>query len=215
MPGYVSLKNLTLLEMADGAGKLWYGADQSWYREAFQKRAGCGPTTAAHLVWYLAGGHGGCAALCERAGFAPDKDGFLPLMQKMWSYVTPGPMGVNRTSILVQGAERYGADQGVPLTARALPVPALPSIRPSLGQTAQFLAGALKCDLPVAFLNLSNGRLTNLDSWHWVTIVAFSPDIFGALIYDNGHRREINLKEWLGTTLLGGGFVALEPKPLC
>ncbi|MDR2005653.1 MAG: hypothetical protein LBP78_00185, partial [Acidaminococcales bacterium] len=198
MPVYISLKNLNLLEITDGGGKLCYGADQTWYEEYFQKRAGCGPTSAAHLIWYLAGARGGCAALCERAhGRDPAKAEFLPLMQKLWAYVTPGPMGVNNTGIFARGAERYGADHGVPLTACVLPVPVLPSIRPSPEQVARFLTQALDDDLPAAFLNLSNGGLANLDSWHWVTLVAFSPDDFCALMYDNGERKEINLREWL------------------
>jgi hypothetical protein len=213
MSGYISLQNLKFLEMVDGDGKLCYGANQSWYRDPFQKRAGCGPTSAAHLIRYLARAHGGCSALCEGVGDGVSaKEEFLSLMQNLWPYITPGPMGVNKTSIFAKGAERYGSDRGVPLAARALPVPTLPSLRPSFRQTASFLAAALAGDLPVAFLNLSNGSLANLDSWHWVTIVAFAPGGFGALIYDNGSRREINIKEWLGTTLLGGGFVALSPK---
>lgn len=213
MTGYIALNNLKFLEITDGEGKLYYGADQSWFREPFQKKAGCGPTSAAHLIRYLARAHGGCSALCENTDKTVSaREEFLSLMQNLWSYITPGPMGVNKTGIFAKGAERYGVDRGVPLAARTLPVPTLPSLRPSPGQMASFLAAALEKDMPVAFLNLSNGSLANLDSWHWVTLVAFSPDSFGALMYDNGSRREINLKEWLHTTLLGGGFVFLSPK---
>ncbi|MDR3348489.1 MAG: hypothetical protein LBO03_02590 [Acidaminococcales bacterium] len=212
MSGFVSLKNLKLLEIIDGGGKAHYGADQAWYEECFQKRAGCGPTCAAHLVCYLARAHVGCSALFECADGILAQEEFLPLMQKLWAYVTPGPMGVNNTGIFVKGAQRYGADRGAPLAARVLPVPVLPSIRPSPAQAALFLTDALGSDLPVAFLNLSNGGLANLDSWHWVTLVAFAPDDFRALMYDNGDRREIDLKKWLGASLLGGGFVALSPR---
>jgi hypothetical protein len=201
-----------LLELTYGDGVTRYGANQSWYEESFQRRAGCGPTSAAHLIWYLAGAHAGCAALCPAAGGERTKDNFLPLMQNLWTYVTPGPMGVNTTVIFTEGARRYGADRGVPIDARALPVPVFPSMRPDAKEAARFLTDALSKDLPVAFLNLSNGSLANLDSWHWVTFVAFEPESFGALMYDNGNRQEIDLKEWLGTTLLGGGFVVLFPK---
>ena len=39
-----------------------------------------------------------------------------------------------------------------------------------------FVRLGLDQDCPVAFLNLSNGRLTNLDSWHWVTITGLLAD---------------------------------------
>ena len=35
-------------------GQSWVGADQAWYPDAWQQKAGCGPTSAAMLVTYLA-----------------------------------------------------------------------------------------------------------------------------------------------------------------
>ena len=187
-------------------GKKYFGGSQDWYKEEWQRQAGCGPTNCASLLWYLAQSDESCRALCPYA--TGQKEDFLQLMEAVWPYVTPGRMGVNTTAILTKGAKRYGEAMGVPLLTQAL------NIAPRGGwrkyeEVSAFITKALQRRLPVAFLNLSCGKLKNLHSWHWVTIVALRGDT--ALIYDYGTARWIDLREWLETTALGGGFVTLEP----
>jgi hypothetical protein len=206
----VSLRQPEILRFYDENTRLYYGARQTWYEDAWQKRAGCGPTAASHLIWYLARTRAGCAALAPFAGNT--KTAVLSLMRQVWPYVTPGVMGVNSTDIFTEGAARYGQAHNVRLSARVMPVPVLSFLRPSAEHLASFIAGALTDGLPVAFLNLSNGRLTNLDNWHWVTLVACQPASLTALMYDDGAMRTLDLGLWLTSTLLGGGFVAIEPQ---
>lgn len=189
--------------------ELTYGANQLWYGDGWQRRAGCGPTVSAHLLWYLSQTRPGCQALCPRDGSR--REGFLQLMEEVWQYVTPGVMGVNSTGILTHGVARFGADRGVALHCRALDVPALPQLRPSLEELEEFLTNALDRDLPVAFLNLSNGTLQNLDNWHWVTLVEYDREDHHARMYDQSVQSRIALDTWLRTTTLGGGFVTVEP----
>jgi hypothetical protein len=74
-----------------------------------------------------------------------------------------------------------------------------------------FLEGALQQDSPIAFLNLCNGDEKNLQSWHWVTIIAleYSEDGNSAFIdiLDEGLIKKIDLLLWYKTTTHGGGFV--------
>ena len=58
-------------------------------------------------------------------------------------------------------------------------------------------------------MNLSNGMLTNLESWHWVTITALCTDTNKAEISDYGKSFEVDLSQWLKTSALGGAFVYL------
>lgn len=202
----ISLCNPALLHLKDGPFTR-YGASQTGYRTDWQRKAGCGPTVCSHLLWYLARTRAECAGLCSCDGTT---GGFLSVMEEVWEYVTPGKMGVNTTSMFTQGAVRYGQKRGVSLSARVLEVPLLPGNRPDAGAVFAFLSKAISEDLPVAFLNLSNGALKNLESWHWVTLVSVS-DSLEALMYDQGASGTIDLALWLKTTARGGGFVALEP----
>jgi hypothetical protein len=192
----------------DDGGETAYGGNQEWYSERWQRQAGCGPTVCAHLMWYLALTRPACAALADVS--APTRAGFLRLMSETWRYVTPGLRGVNRPDMLAGGAERFGLDRGLKLAARTLPVPPLLRDRPPTEAVLAFVAEALSLDTPVAFLNLSSGGLPELDSWHWVTLVALG-EAGVATVYDAGRRWPLDIPLWLRKTALGGGFVAVLP----
>lgn len=207
MPYPIFLRAPELLHISDH-GVIRYGANQEWYPTIWQRKAGCGPTVCSHLLWYLAKTRKGCEALCRHD--ATRREGFLELMKEVWHYVTPGLKGVNTTAIFSEGVSRYGAEKGVDLSCEALEVPALSAVRPRVSEVMGFLVSILKKDLPAAFLNLSNGELKNLDSWHWVTLVAADPGKGTVMMLDQGSHREIDLALWLKTTTLGGGFVCVE-----
>jgi hypothetical protein len=200
----VSILSPELLSVT-APGAVYMGGSQEWYEGAWQRRAGCGPTVASGLVWYLARSRPALAPLCDvgDAGQAC----FLALMRDMFRYVTPGSQGVNTAQLFSDGARRYGAARGVPLTARTFEIS-----RRSLDKAAlrDFAAGCLRDDLPMGFLNLSNGALRNLDSWHWVLLPALETETLTAAICDQGDVKEIDMAVWMRTTLLGGALVALE-----
>jgi hypothetical protein len=206
----VAIKQPDILQLRDKAGHLYYGAQQTWYKDEWQKKAGCGPTTAAQLVYYLALSRADCAKILSPLARAGGREGFTTLMDEVWQYVTPGNMGTNSTELFTGGLCRYGERHNLKFSFRVLSVPPLFG-RPTWEHLASFMRAALSADLPVAFLNLSNGRLDNLDNWHWVTLVELDADEGRALMYDDGDATRIDLKLWLKTTLLGGGFVAVEP----
>lgn len=189
-------------------GHLRMGANQEWYPQLWQRQAGCGPTNCAHLLWYLSQTRPGCRALVEYD--CREAEDFLRLMEEVWHYVTPGKMGVNSTAIFTGGALRYARERGVTLQPRVLEIPALPFARPKAEVLAEYLCAALSDDLPVAFLNLANGALGNLDSWHWVTLVACDPAKLTVTMYNQGNSSELNLGLWLRSTTLGGGLVTLS-----
>jgi len=192
------------LRITDCSGNTFQGGDQEWYPLAWQQRAGCGPTNGSNLLWYLSRVPG-CEALCRHD--ASQKEGFVQLMENVWPHITPGHMGVNSAQIFVDGAISYAAARGVALHVDALEVPTLPFHKPAPGDVAEFLSRHLDADLPVAFLNLSNGALKNLDNWHWVTLVALNEPRMTAVMCDAGRLIEIDLGLWLRTTTLGGAFV--------
>ena len=195
-------------------GTLCRGADQDWYRDVWQRRAGCGPTAAAMILDYLS------CVWPELSGLtvtdARTTEAFLAQMEAVWPYVTPGTMGLDKPESFVLGCRSFALSKGAVLDGRILPIPRRgKGPRPDLDQVRTFLVWALDKDTPVAFLNYSNGDLKNLDSWHWVPLIACrgEGDSLTVTALDGGEEKELDLALWLETSLLGGAFVRVFPDP--
>jgi hypothetical protein len=184
------------------------GANQEWYEKLWQRRAGCGPTTASMMVWYLSKTGQKYTELTREDN---TKDSFLLLMNEMWNYVTPGYRGVNATQIFTRGLHEYAVIHNTEFLIHFIDVGLDRKARPEREEITEFIVSSLKNDMPVSFLNLHNGDEKNLDRWHWVLIVSFDPDTGTAKIYDQGASKTINVFLWLDTTFLGGGFVTIDP----
>lgn len=198
---------LLLVDAADEAG-IAYGCDQDWYEDAWQRRAGCGPCTAASIMFYLGRSYPELARLYSR-GSGTQSD-FSHLMHEVWQFVTPGRMGVNEAHMLSRGAEKYAGLKGLTLVGHEQKVPGLYQSRAPLPQLTQFIRQGLEQDCPVAFLNLSNGSLDNLESWHWVTVTAMlrdPQDQILLVISDSGELKTVNMSQWFSSSLLGGALV--------
>ena len=188
-----------------GTGELFYGCNQAWYGDEWQRRAGCGPSVASHLFAYS-------------FGLAPktqEQSDWLILMEDVWNYVTPTTRGMPTTQLFCDSALAYAQARGFRMSCKVSDVPEVAVARPSLSEVVRFVAEGLQSDAPVAFLNLCNGEEQCLYRWHWVTIVAldFEPDgrRTVATILDEGRRIDIDLAVWHKTTTLGGGFVWFAP----
>jgi len=213
----VSIRTPSVLEFAGSQGEVFYGADQEWFNRVWQRIAGCGPTAAASLLWYLACTRPECAGLAPEAPAVSrdaskeaSKKAMLAHMETVWQYVKPGIYGVNRTNIFRDGVLRFGADRGIPLAVEVLDVPPGIENRPDRGKTAAFLTEALTKDLPPAFLNLAKGKENRLENWHWVTMTAFCSETMTGWCYDQGAHREFDMALWLETSSQGGGFVTVR-----
>lgn len=201
------LSDIGLLKIKAPNGGFYMGGSQNWFHDSWKRMSGCGPTTASGMLWYLARSRQN-SALCEIGG--ADMSIFLKLMDIVFGYITPGMMGVNSTGIFVDGVVGYGNSRGVKLQTRVLDISPAVCKRPDSEALCDFILQSLSEDLPLAFLNLSNGSLVNLDNWHWVMIVALEPHSMTATICDQGGTKEISLGEWLNTTALGGGLVSIH-----
>ena len=178
------------------SGETYIGGSQEWYEDSWHKKAGCGPVAATNLIWSMTHPEGGI-------------EQYLELMRDMYPCFTPGLQGINTSVLFTDGIMRYIAEHGLKLTPQALDIPSRPRRRPKEGTVRDFILTALKSSVPVAFLNLSNGTVSNLENWHWVTIIALDPDTMQADISDYGKVLEVDVSKWLKTTFLGGAFVYL------
>lgn len=197
----IVLKHLDDLLVVDDK-KTYFGFDQEWYSKLWQRRAGCGPTTASTLLRYN-----------RRRNKSSSKGSMVALMEDVWNYVTPGLMGVHTIAHFMRGLKEYIVVKHLPYSLTSLAVPKERTDRPSFAQVSEFLASRLEADQPIGFLNLHNGNVENLDPWHWVTIVGIEQaEADGPLfvhVYDAGERILVNLTEWYETTQRPGGFVSL------
>ncbi|MDK2859503.1 MAG: hypothetical protein PWP25_689 [Sphaerochaeta sp.] len=202
MASLLSLKHPEYLHIHSG-DTLYYGADQEWFPLSWQRRAGCGPTTATHLVLYNLGKHKG-----EPAAAAQDQA--VALMQQLWTHVTPTLMGVHLVSQFTKGLSSALTEQHINGEVVGFSLPKAKEARPPFPEVLNFIKESLSLDQPVAFLNLHHGDVMNLDSWHWVTIVALDADSGLIHVYDGGKKWAIDLALWYKTTPRAGGFASIR-----
>lgn len=193
----------------DVGGANWFGYDQDWYATPFQRTRGCGPTAAAMLLAYRNRREAGPLP------YGGDSLGAISsTLEDVWRFVTPNwLLGLNSTKKFCRGVTKLLNCYGVDWQPRRLGVTAFRPRRASLAETAAFVAAGLAADSPVAFLNLHKGGARELESWHWVVLVALEHDPRRqrclAQCYDGGRMIVFDLGLWLETTKLGGGFVYL------
>jgi hypothetical protein len=196
------LANLEWFEVADG-----FGCDQNWYANPWQRAAGCGPTTGANIFYYCARKDPALGALYTYTPPAAQEN-LLRLMDDVWGCITPGPMGVHTTQMFAAGAGRYAASRGVTLGWEIFDVGAGRGPEHFRGFVA-FICGGLAAGRPLGFLNLSGGKLENLQDWHWVNLLSLEEEAgeFFCLAADEGVAKRLNVSLWYDTSRLGGGVV--------
>ncbi len=168
----VSIVNSELLTITDAqTHRSFFGGAQEWYSFEWARRAGCGPTCAANLTAYLALTKPALRSLYS--GEHMNRDEFLHHMDEVYSFVKPGPGGLHRVESFSEGVVAFAASRGVLLTPHVFAVTSnRSSDRPPVPDLMAFVQAGLNADCPLAFLNLSRGRVKNLQSWHWISIIS-------------------------------------------
>ena len=185
-----------------------FGGAQEWYSSEWGRKAGCGPTCAANLSAYLALT---CPALrALYSGDTMDRVAFTRHMEEIFPFVTPGPMGLNRVELFSEGVAAFAAGRGVLLVPHVFAVTgSRRPDRPPVSALVEFVRAGLAADCPLGFLNLSRGRVKNLQNWHWISITSadFTAGQLTARASDEGVLREFDLRLWYLSTRMSGGLV--------
>ncbi|MDI9492805.1 MAG: hypothetical protein QM215_07825 [Bacillota bacterium] len=199
-----SLKNSDVVFQAEDqeSGDV-FGFCQEWYPTPLQRIAGCGPTVACAIMTYIL-----WHCRNENSPVSEGRPACLSAMEEAWRHVTPGDEGIPTTRMFCEGFLEYAKAKELDVDARSLDVPQEMAFRPSFAEILRFISDALAEDVPVAFLNLCNGDVHNLDRWHWVTILSIEYDGHNAVvrIMDEGRLLDVDLRLWYDTTVGGGGF---------
>ncbi len=205
----VSIKHPEILTVPDEAsGKSTFGGDQAWYGEEWHRMAGCGPTCAANLTSYLALTRPSLRPLY--AGEDMRRSQFADHMESVYGFVTPGNMGLNRVEMFTRGVEEFALSRGVSIRTYVFEAHGnMHRERPAADELAEFVKAGLSSDCPVAFLNLTKGRVKNIQAWHWITIT--KADVgdgkLTAWASDEGREISFDLRLWYLSTRMRGGLI--------
>lgn len=205
----ISISRPQLFDIIDEkTTKVSFGGNQEWYTEERSRRAGCGPTCAANILAYLALTRPELKALYGFENMS--LTAFAEHMEDVYKFVTPGNMGLNRTEMFTDGVAGFTSSRGISLTPHVFGVTSnMVRNRAPAAALAEFVKAGLASDCPIGFLNLTKGRVKNLQSWHWITIAAASIDEKSLIAdaSDEGIHRLFDLRLWYLSTRLPGGLV--------
>jgi len=203
-----SISNPNLFKALDKiTHKTYFGYHQECYTTEWQRISGCGPSAAANIIFYLNYTRSNLG-LGQRL---TKIESCISLIEEVWEYVTPGENGIPSTKMFYEDVLSYELAKGINAQYAVCDLPEEKTYRHKLTEVLSFLEGGLIKDAPIAFLNLCNGQVKNLDPWHWVTIISLDYAENGKSafikILDEGLIKKIDLALWYDTTTLGGGFV--------
>jgi len=187
-----------------------YGGNQSWFPKYWARKAGCGATSAANIMAYLAETRAEFAKLYEQK--SKSKEDYIRHMEVLFDYVKPGPMGVNHVDKYIKGVNQYVKSKGLYLKTNLLSVDKETKDNRTKKELAEFSQKAMELDAPIAFLTLSRGSELRLQDWHWITItsVQIEENHIWAIASDEGMERKFDLLLWYLTTGMHGGLIYYE-----
>ncbi len=204
----VSIKKPELLTITDSSEhKTYFGADQAWYSQAWNRQAGCGPVCASNITAYLALTREKYKELFKP--FSMERKDFARHMDELFRYVTPGAMGVNHVDRFIDGIILFARDRGLQIDTKVFSIENCFTKKRYPKKLAEFVHQGLSSDSPLAFLNLSRGEEVNLQAWHWVTVTGADvrENSIIATASDEGRQIKFDLLRWYMTTHMHGGLI--------
>ena len=192
------IKNIDLMKVKDNENT-YYGFSQKWYKDSWQKEAGCGPTVASSIINYY--------NQIDNFKEVEIADA-VKIMEELWYYLLPTYYGLNSVKLFYDGIKNYYNNKEVIIDYINVDI----KNKPSLDEIINFIGKELSKDRPIAFLNLCNGEEDNLDKWHWVLVVEIFEENgeYFLNIIDDKKIKKINLSLWYRTITNDGGFITFR-----
>lgn len=202
-----SINHPEVFIIRENINKEAYGGNQAWYPKYWARQSGCGPTSAANIMAYLAETRAEYSNLYEQK--SQYREDFVSHMEVLFDYVKPGPMGVNHVDKFINGVHIYANSKGLSLKSYLLSVESKTIGKRDKKELSEFVQTAMEQDAPIAFLNLSRGAEIHLQNWHWITItsVQIEENHIWAVASDEGRKRRFDLLLWYMTTGMHGGLI--------
>jgi hypothetical protein len=151
-------------------GARHFGADQHWYTNKLHGLSGCGPTTAALIMMYMAAKHPCCSALYQY-GYPAEKNDFIAHMDSVRQYVRPGAMGLTDAGYFASSTAEFAKPKGVQLNSKVLPRDA------HHAEAFSEIKEAIDKGLMPALLILRNPSQELDDfTWHWMAVTGYEDE---------------------------------------
>ena len=95
------INNIDLFKVKDNENTS-YGFSQEWYKDEWQRRAGCGATVASSIINYYN----------QRDNFKEvGISDALKIMEELWNYLLPTEQGLNSIKLFYDGIKSYYDDK--------------------------------------------------------------------------------------------------------
>ena len=192
------IKNIDLFKVKDNEN-IYYGFSQEWYKDEWQRRAGCGATVASSIINYYNQINDYKEVEISDA---------LKIMEELWNHLLPTEQGLNSINLFYDGIKNYYNGKEVTIDYINIDI----ENKISLEEIVNFIYKELSDNRPLAFLNLCNGEENNLDKWHWVVVVEIFEENgeYFLNIIDDKEIIKINLSLWYRTIKNDGGFITFK-----
>ena len=148
-----------------------YGGNQDWFTDLWMNRGGCGAVAACECCLILARTRG-LTQLYPFDAFDVTREDFLDFAMRMKPYLRPRPMGINKTSLFMDGFRDYLAtrpDVGLTMSSVEGDAP--------VEQAISVIRAQLDAGLPVPYLMLLHHDKKLEDfHWHWFVLNGYDED---------------------------------------
>lgn len=157
-------------------GRSWYGGDQDWYPDRWQRMAGCASVAGANLAAFY--------DLCmPAAGHIYQKQEFLEIMQQVYRYMRPGANGFPHVQKFADQFCAFARDHGRDFAA------AVARDWHDSDTPRELICRELQAQNPVALLVLRHLAPELEDNtWHWMTITGYEADTDRLVLSNCGLR---------------------------
>lgn len=156
-----------------------YGGDQDWFPQVWAQRAGCASVLASDFYAYY---H-------HQSQYQLDE--FLPLMEEMFSLMTPGYMGYPYLIKFGRTFSKRMKDEGILLS------PVYQKKSKNYKHALTFLKDSIDEGHPVGMLILHHrAKELEEDNWHWICLTGYIQEghQYRVVFSDCGEKREIDAR---------------------
>ena len=172
--------------LIDDNGEDVIAGNQQWFKKFSHSISGCGPTTAALILMYMASVFPDKCRTVYPYDLPAIKEQFVAFMGEVREYVKPGLQGLTDAKFFGASTVEFAKSKGVNITAISV------SSGYSVGVAYGYVKKAVDEGYLPALLILRNPA-KELDefTWHWMAITGYDDEKKTVLIATNGTEHEL------------------------
>ncbi len=179
----------SLIDIIEGK-KIYYGADQAWFKKKAHKKSGCGPAVAALITMYMAAVFPEKCAELYKFGWPAKKEDFIKHMVNVREFVKPGPFGLTNPKYFASATKEFAKSKNVDLISQII------SRSLSVGVAFGFIKKAIDENYMPALMILRNPAQEISDfTWHWMAVTGYDDEKQMIIVSTYGKKYELDFKK--------------------